>query len=44
MEPRRKVFGWGREGEGFSPDEKAFAFARLRERFAVPDFEFRAPP
>jgi alkyldihydroxyacetonephosphate synthase len=31
MQPRRKHFGWGREGEGLSGDEIAFAFARLRE-------------
>jgi alkyldihydroxyacetonephosphate synthase len=41
---RRKHYGWGREGEGFSADERAFAFARLRERLAVETFDERAPP
>ena len=41
---RRKHFGWGREGEGFAPDEREFAFARLRERFNVDAFDERPPP
>jgi alkyldihydroxyacetonephosphate synthase len=41
---RRKHFGWGREGEGFSADEKDFAFARLRELLGVDTFEQRSPP
>jgi alkyldihydroxyacetonephosphate synthase len=44
MQGRRKHFGWGREGEGFSADEKEFAFSRLRERFGVDSFEERKPP
>jgi alkyldihydroxyacetonephosphate synthase len=44
MTPRLKHFGWGREGEGYSADEKEFAFARVRERLAVDDFEVLQPP
>ena len=44
MAARLKHFGWGREGEGFSEDEKAFAFDRIRERLKVEDFETLAPP
>jgi alkyldihydroxyacetonephosphate synthase len=31
MHPRRKHFGWGREGEGLNGEEIEFAFARIRE-------------
>lgn len=41
---RRKYFGWGCEGEGWSVDERAFAFERLRERLGVSTFDERAPP
>jgi len=41
---RRKHYGWGREGEGFSDDEKDFAFERLRERFGVDGFDQRPVP
>lgn len=44
MIPRLKHFGWGREGEGFSPEEKAFAFSRMRERLGGEAFEEIAPP
>src|SRR5215472_1934122 len=33
--PRLKFFGWGREGEGMTPEEEDFAFRRLGERFGV---------
>lgn len=41
---RRKYFGWGCEGEGFTAEEKEFAFARLRERLGVETFDRRPPP
>jgi alkyldihydroxyacetonephosphate synthase len=41
---RRKYFGWGCEGEGWSADEKDFAFERLRERLGVETFDEHAPP
>lgn len=44
MTPRLKHYGWGREGEGYSPEEKAFAFSRVRERLGVGDFEEIRPP
>jgi alkyldihydroxyacetonephosphate synthase len=43
-EQRRKHYGWGREGEGFTSDERDFAFARLRERLGVDDFDERPVP
>jgi alkyldihydroxyacetonephosphate synthase len=43
-EQRRKHYGWGREGEGLSADEKQFAFARLRERLGVESFDARPVP
>lgn len=43
-ERRRKHYGWGREGEGFSADEREFAFARLRERLGVETFDARPVP
>ena len=33
--PRLKFFGWGREGEGMTPEEEDFAFRRLEERFGI---------
>jgi len=36
-EPRLKHFGWGREGEGLTPEEEAFAWRRIRERVAIDD-------
>jgi alkyldihydroxyacetonephosphate synthase len=33
--PRLKFFGWGREGEGMTPEEEDFAFRRLGERFGI---------
>jgi alkyldihydroxyacetonephosphate synthase len=43
-EQRLKVFGWGREGEGMTAEEEAFALARYRRRFAVDRFDEVAPP
>ena len=36
---RLKHFGWGREGEGMTQDEEAFALKVYRERFGVSEFE-----
>jgi alkyldihydroxyacetonephosphate synthase len=44
MTARLKHFGWGREGEGYSPEEREFAFARVSERLGVREFEVLAPP
>jgi len=35
--PRLKIFGWGREGEGLTPAEEAFALDIHRARFGVSD-------
>ncbi|HJU17611.1 MAG TPA: FAD-binding oxidoreductase, partial [Stellaceae bacterium] len=43
-ERRLKVFGWGREGEGLSPEEEARTLDRYRRRFARDRFDERAPP
>ncbi len=43
-ERRLKVFGWGREGEGLTPEEEAFTLDRYRRRFALDRFDERAPP
>jgi alkyldihydroxyacetonephosphate synthase len=44
VERRLKVFGWGCEGEGLTPEEEAFALDRYRRRFALDRFDERAPP
>jgi alkyldihydroxyacetonephosphate synthase len=36
---RLKHFGWGREGEGLTPEEEAFALQNYRDLFAVSDFD-----
>jgi len=41
---RLKHFGWGREGEGMTPDEESFVLSRTRERFGVGSFDERQPP
>ena len=33
--PRLKHFGWGREGEGLTPEEEAFVLARAEARFCT---------
>jgi alkyldihydroxyacetonephosphate synthase len=43
-ERRRKHFGWGCQGEGWSAEERAFAFARISELLGVPSFDRREPP
>jgi alkyldihydroxyacetonephosphate synthase len=43
-EPRLKHFGWGREGEGLTPEEESFALDRYRRLFRVERFDERAPP
>src|SRR5215218_845128 len=32
---RMKHFGWGREGEGLTPDEEAFVMSRAERRFGT---------
>ena len=41
---RLKHFGWGREGEGITPEEEAFVWARIRERFRINEFDEVTPP
>src|ERR1700730_13458625 len=41
---RLKHFGWGREGEGLTPEEEAFVLDRYRRRFRVDNFSEVAPP
>ena len=41
---RLKVFGWGREGEGMTAEEEAFALGVHRRRFGVSDFDSIAMP
>ena len=43
-ERRLKHFGWGREGEGLTPEEEGFALERYRRLFAVDRFDERSPP
>jgi alkyldihydroxyacetonephosphate synthase len=43
-ERRLKHFGWGREGEGMSPEEEAFALQWLRKRFGIERFEGMPTP
>src|SRR5271163_1075630 len=41
---RMKHFGWGREGEGMSAEERAFVLGRYQEKFARDTFETLAVP
>ena len=41
---RLKVFGWGREGEGMTAEEEAFALGVHRQRFGISDFDSIAVP
>jgi hypothetical protein len=41
---RLKVFGWGREGEGMTAEEEAFALDVHRRSFGVADFPSIATP
>jgi len=43
-QPRLKHFGWGREGEGITPEEEAFVASRIRERFHGGKFDEVALP
>ncbi|HML11909.1 MAG TPA: FAD-binding oxidoreductase, partial [Xanthobacteraceae bacterium] len=43
-EARLKHFGWGREGEGATADEEAFARGRAAQRFGSLPREEIAPP
>ena len=42
--PRLKHYGWGREGERMSEQERAFVLGRYREKFGRSSFETRSPP
>ena len=41
---RLKFFGWGREGEGYTPAEEAFLLGVYRSKFGVADFDARPVP
>ena len=41
---RLKFFGWGREGEGMTPEEEAFVLRKLAERFGIERFEEMPTP
>jgi alkyldihydroxyacetonephosphate synthase len=41
---RMKHFGWGREGEGLTPDEEAFVIARAERRFGTALTQNATPP
>ena len=41
---RLKHFGWGREGEGLTPEEEAASLDRYRRLFGTDHFEEVAPP
>ena len=43
-ERRLKHFGWGREGEGLTPQEESAALDRYRRLFGVDRFDEREPP
>src|SRR5712691_2952600 len=43
-QPRLKHFGWGREGEGITPEEEALVWARIKERFRIDEFAEVKPP
>ncbi|HLW91001.1 MAG TPA: FAD-binding oxidoreductase [Roseiarcus sp.] len=42
--PRLKHYGWGREGERMSEEERAFVLGGYREKFGRRSFETRSPP
>ena len=41
---RLKHYGWGREGEGMSPEERNFVLGRYRQKFARDNFDTIAVP
>jgi alkyldihydroxyacetonephosphate synthase len=41
---RLKHYGWGREGEGMSAEERKFVLGRYREKFAIAEFDTIAVP
>ena len=41
---RRKHYGWGREGEGMSAEERKFVLGRYRANFAADEFDMIAVP
>jgi len=40
---RLKHYGWGREGEGMTTDERQFVLGRYRARFATDTFDTTQP-
>ncbi len=44
MSARRKIFGWGFEGEGFTAEEEEFALRTYGRLFGVDEFEARGVP
>ena len=44
MSARRKIFGWGFEGEGFTAEEDFFSVATYARLFGVDEFEARRVP
>ena len=40
---RWEWYGWGREGEGMSAEERAFVLGRYREKFGEPDAAVAVP-
>ena len=43
-EARLKHYGWGREGEGMTPQEQAFILGLYRTKFAASAFDTFALP
>ena len=41
---RLKHYGWGREGEGMSAEERGFVLGRYRAKFATDEFDTIAVP
>jgi len=41
---RLKYYGWGREGEGMSAEERTFVLGRYREKFGRETFQSAPPP
>src|SRR3977135_1573907 len=41
---RLKHYGWGREGEGMSAEERRFVLGRYRAKFATDEFDTIAVP
>ena len=41
---RLKHYGWGREGEGMTPEERAFVWSRYQEKFGHSTFDIVPVP